>query len=357
MKRDRILVWGLSNNKAGTEAVIYNYASRMPEAHFDFLCYEEPLSYSKLFQSGNNRFFTIPIKIKSPVNYSIALRQFINKHGAEYHTLWCNLNDISNIDILKQAKKAGIPRRIAHFHNSEIPNAFITKLFTTINRQQFLQITTDYWACSSKSGLFAYGDNPFVIIPNAIDPLKVSFDEKKRTAVRARLHIEDQHIICAVGRLEAQKNHQLLIKALPGILKKRPNTTLIIVGEGQLLNSLISLAKQYKVEKKVIFCGSQTDIQAYLSASDCFAMPSLYEGLSISLLEAQFNGLPCITSDTTTSESVVSTNVIQLPLDSVKDWADELSKDSTRDNRLLESSTNYNINNAMAFFRKSIASH
>lgn len=355
MKRDRILVWGLSNNKAGTEAVIYNYASRMPEAHFDFLCYEEPLSYSKLFQSGNNRFFTIPIKITSPVNYSIALRQFINKHGAEYHTLWCNLNDISNIDILKQAKKAGIPRRIAHFHNSEVPKKFITKLFTAFNRREFLRVSTDYWACSNKSGLFAYGDKPFLTIPNAIDPSKVSFDAKKRSVIRAKLRIEDQYVICSVGRLEPQKNHQLLIKTLPNILKRNPNTTLLIVGAGRLYDDLSSLALHHGVQNKVIFCGSQADVQAYLSASDLFAMPSLYEGLGISLIEAQFNGLNCVISDTTPNEAVISSDVVRLSLDNDEGWVNELSEKKKRENGLLNSSEIYNIDNAMGFFREAMA--
>ena len=53
MSRSRILVWGLSNNRAGTEAVIYNYVRNLPEVNLDFLCYEEPLNYKDLFDSGS----------------------------------------------------------------------------------------------------------------------------------------------------------------------------------------------------------------------------------------------------------------------------------------------------------------
>ena len=101
----RVLVWGLSNNRAGTEAVIEAYVRAAdPQVYcFDFLCYDEPLNYAGLFsEDGCNRVFQIPIKIKHPFAHRKALKAFMDEHAHEYYAVWFNANDISNIDFLWQ---------------------------------------------------------------------------------------------------------------------------------------------------------------------------------------------------------------------------------------------------------------
>lgn len=317
---DRVLVWGLSNHRAGTEAVIYNYVTHAPDTKFDFLCYEAPENYQDLFEGTDNSYYVIPIKIKHPLANWRAMRTFMKEHAGDYSTVWVNLNDTSNIDILIEAERYGIPRRITHVHNAGLPDVFITKLFSKLNWNRCLRLATDYWACSKAAGDFFYGDLAYRVIPNAVDSKARAYDEKKRELVRAEWNLDGKYVIGTVGRLVEQKNQGLLINVLPGILARRPNAALLIVGEGDLRKELEVRASELGIEDRVIFAGSQQDMQAYYSAFDVFAFPSIYEGLSLSLLEAQFNGLPCVVSDGVSSETFISRNIQVIPTNDESRW-------------------------------------
>ena len=337
MDDKRVLVWGLSNNRAGTEAVIYNYVKHIPDVAFDFLCYEEPLVFSDLFTSDTqNRYFVIPVKIQHPFAYTRALRKFMKQYGHEYCTLWFNVNDISNIDLLIHAKRYGIKRRITHMHNSQMPDIFITKFFSKLNWKRCLELTTDRWACSDSAGRFLYSSLDYKVIPNMVDIQSRLFDLQKRESIRNQLALQDSWIIGTVGRLANQKNQVFLIRLLPQILEKNPQAKIMLVGEGELRDELGSLACQLGAEEHVIFAGSQSDIQAYLSAFDVFAFPSLYEGLSLSILEAQFNGLPCVISDGVGEESVISFNTKTISLNDPDAWVEALLQGNRDNNALIQ---------------------
>lgn len=323
--RSRVLVWGLSNNRAGTEMVIYNYAKNAPDVSFDFLCYEEPLNFSDLFSANNkNRYFVIPIKLKRPIAYMRALRSFMRKHGHEYSTLWFNVNDVSNIDLLKYAEKLGIERRITHIHNSNIPDKLITKLFSKLNWRSCNEATTERWACGECAGRFLYGSQDFEVIPNRVDEYASRFSEEERKTIRTRHGIEDSWVIGTLGRLSTQKNQDYLLELMPDVVSRAQNAILLIVGDGRLRNELEAKSRALGVEDNVIFAGSQRDIGSYLSAMDVFVLPSHYEGLSLSILEAQFNGLPCVTSMGVSRESIISTGFSRIPLGERIRWVDAL---------------------------------
>lgn len=325
MARDRVLVWGMSNNRAGTETVINSYVQHMPNIAFDFLCYEKPINYSYLFKSPyKNRYFVIPIKIQHPLVYTQKLRKFMNEHGNEYHTLWFNINDVSNIDLLVYAKRYGIQRRIAHMHSSKLPDLFVTKFFSKLNWNKCMKLATERWACSKSAGDFLYHELPYSVLPNMIDVRARNFDEKKRLHIRAKWGLMDSWIIGTVGRLAEEKNHEFLIHLMPKLLDINPSVKLLIVGEGSLEEELTRLARDLGVENQVILVGSQSDIQGFLSAFDVFAFPSLYEGLGISFLEAQFNGLPCVVSEGIPEEAIISSNVNMVNLDNPSKWVNAL---------------------------------
>lgn len=316
----RILVWGLSNNRAGTEAVICNYVKSLPEIEFDFLCYEAPTNHADLFQDGKNQYFVIPIKIKHPLKNQVALRKFMKENASKYSALWFNVNEISNIDLLKLAKRYNIPQRITHIHNPRFPDVLITKLFSQINWKTCLDFTTDYWACSEEAGNFLFKDQSFRVIPNMVDARNRSFSLEKRKAVRKQLGLDDCFVIGTIGRLAEQKNHKFLIKLLPSLCDAMKNVRVVIVGDGPLKEHLLSLAESLNVANQIILAGSQHDIQGYLSAFDVFAFPSWYEGLSLSILEAQYNELPCVVSEGIGESSVISTNLIKIPLSNEEAW-------------------------------------
>lgn len=326
--RDRVLVWGFSNNRAGTEHVIHTIASKLPEVPFDFLCYSAPVAYSDLFDpDSNNRFFTIPVKIKHPVSYFRQLTSFMRDHAGEYKALWMNINDASNVDILKMAKRYGIPRRIVHMHNNCIPDVAVTQVFHRINRQKCSDLATDRWACSDSAGVFLFHGNSFRVLPNTVDVAALAYSEDDRLTIRRKWGIsQDAHLIGTVGRLVDQKRPGFLIEILSLLVDSGNDCNLMFVGEGPLKSDLEKKAQEAGVLDRVRFVGTQESVAPYLSAFDVFAFPSVFEGLGIALIEAQFNGLPCVVSDGIVDEAIISRGVVRYPCNEKGAWLDSLAK-------------------------------
>ena len=98
-------------------------------------------------------------------------------------------------------------------------------------------------------------------------------------------------------------------------------------GKGEELTSLLDKVKNLDLEEKVLFLGLREDIPSILQAFDIFIMPSIYEGLPVSSIEAQASGLKCVLSDSISFESNVTGNVEFLSLEkSATEWAEEISK-------------------------------
>jgi glycosyltransferase involved in cell wall biosynthesis len=104
-----------------------------------------------------------------------------------------------------------------------------------------------------------------------------------------------------IGRLIHQKGIDILLKAFA--LVKTGN--LLIVGEGPDKEKLVELTKKLNIEDKVSFLGVRKDIPEILSYSDCFVLPSKYEGFGIVVVEAMASGLPIIISDFEASSDLI----------------------------------------------------
>lgn len=343
----RVLVWGLSNRRAGTEMVINAYASCAKDIDFDFLGYDEPIEFRNLFENTRNRAFAIPSKWKSPVGYYWRLNRFMREHAKEYDALWFNLNNMANIDPLVYAKRYGISRRIVHSHNSSAPPEVLLKAFSALNAERCRRLATERWACSGAAGAYVFGDENFRIVPNLIDSSRCSFSAEKRMRVREYYGVASRRVVGTIGRLSEQKNPLYLVEVFCEARKSNPDLCLMFVGEGELSNAVEKRAKELGVWTDVMLVGPQSDIQGYLSAFDVFAFPSLYEGLPLALLEAQFNGLPCVVSDAIPEDAVISTGVAMAPLGETDKWARELLECSRRTPSLLVDRANaYDLSKA-----------
>ena len=118
-------------------------------------------------------------------------------------------------------------------------------------------------------------------------------------------YIEEKILkLVVIGRLTKQKGHSLLINALK-MLEDKINFVLFIIGEGELKEDLIKLAKELNLEKRIKFLGNQNDIPAILRTCDMYLLPSLWEGLSISLLEAISTGIPIVATDVGSNKKVL----------------------------------------------------
>jgi glycosyltransferase involved in cell wall biosynthesis len=135
-----------------------------------------------------------------------------------------------------------------------------------------------------------------VAIPNAVELRRlVGPAEPARWAVRADCGIPgDAPVIGVLARLSEQKGLTYLISALPAVLAAHPETHLLLVGDGPLREDLVAQARSLGVEQRVHFVGYRANTVDFLRAMDLFVLPSLYEGMPLSILEAMGAGLPVV---------------------------------------------------------------
>jgi len=139
-------------------------------------------------------------------------------------------------------------------------------------------------------------DGRVVTIHNGIDADHY-FIPEAGDACRRELGISGEiDMIGYLGRLAAGKGLETLIQAMPAILQTRPQVRLLLVGEGPMRDVLIGLAHDIGVSSAVLFTGFRTDVPRLLAALDLFVLPSLTEGLPLSLLEAMAAGKPVVAS-------------------------------------------------------------
>ena len=316
----RILVWGFSNNLAGTEAVVSNYIGRINRIAFDVVSYEETPSYAPLF-TGSNNLIVIPRKSSSPLRYQRALDSVFRKAAASYDGIWCNINSYANIDCLKLAEHYGIQTRIIHAHNSAPVGGARTKLLHKLNRRAALTLATERWACSQEAGKWFFGDLSYTLIPNAIDYTAYAYSDRMRADFRRALNLPDAKLLIgAMGRISEQKNHGWLIKLAEELLRARIDFKIVVFGDGEQKGALSSKIEAAGLNECLSIHKPTSNVRGALSAMDVYVIPSLFEGLPLSLLEAQANGLPCLASDAVSRDAAISDQCHFLSLNKVDDW-------------------------------------
>lgn len=138
------------------------------------------------------------------------------------------------------------------------------------------------------------------VVYNGIDLRKFAgrFSPEEKARRRHDLGIRDgAPIVGNISRLISDKGQEYLLRAAPEILKQRPETVFLIVGDGELKAQLVSLTKELNIERQVIFTGTRHDIPELLSIMDIFVFPTFNEALGISVLEAMAAGKPVIAAN------------------------------------------------------------
>lgn len=146
------------------------------------------------------------------------------------------------------------------------------------------------------------------VIPNGIDTSyfdSIIPDPKLKESLG--IQPNDFVIIC-VANLHINKGHQYLLRAFEEIYKKYPETHLLIVGDGTEHIRLKNQTQEYASKNNIAFLSRRTDVPELLKISDCFILPTLFEGQSNALLEAMASGLPVITTDIPENRSLVENN-------------------------------------------------
>lgn len=293
-------------NMGGIENFIMNIYRNIDKnkVQFDFLIHqeEEQIFEEEIKKLGGNVYRISSIKKVGYFKYKKELRKFLKKN--RYKIVHSHYNELSGL-ILKVAKKCGIRNRIAHSHIAY--PSFSTKLLEIVSKYLRMLLKEKQiikFACSQKAGEWLYEKKSnFKIVNNGIEPLKYKFSIEKRNQIRKVLSLKEEEIaIGHIGRLTNQKNHKFLIEIFNELLKLNLNYKLFLIGNGELEKNIRKQVKDLNLENRVILLGVRKNVNELLQAFDLFIFPSLYEGLPVTLVEAQGAGLKCFISDSVTKE-------------------------------------------------------
>ena len=351
----KILVMGMAVEVGGIERVIKNYYDNFDsdKVHLDFICaFPDNMAFENEFKKNGSKVFHVARRGKNFFKYYKQLKNIFLDYGKEYDCLWFNTSDLANIDALKLARKVGIKRVIIHSHNSRMTDQGMKGLLKTklhfLHRAHAQNLGTDYWACSEAAREWMFPPKlkeKVVLIKNAIDINHNAFNNEKRKELKERLNLTNQLVIGNVGRLNVQKNQIFLLKVFKKIKEDNSNITLVLVGEGPDRLRIEEETKKLGLDGKVMIVGQQKDMQAWYSLFDVFVFPSIFEGLSVALLEAQSNGLPIVTSDRVSPEEVrINSNFKVLSLgQNISTWKSTIEK-SIKTKRAEENTIVKNFN-------------
>ncbi len=313
----------------GSEQVVLNYCSRMPDIQFDLLYQYDPnAQILERFQEANINCIQIPDKVHHPLKHLWTMFQIFRK--GNYSAVHSHLDWFMNSYVCFLAMLAGVKKRIAHHHQAYHPtNPFLVFLCACL-RIPCKLFATHWLACGEAAAINGWGKGAVekgkvTILPNAIDPERFKFDEKQRKEVRARYGIsDDDFVVGHVGRFYPQKNHEFLIDVFAELHKQKANVKLLLLGDGPLQERIKQKVGTLELSRCVIFAGLQRDPAPFYTAMDVFCFPSLWEGLPLTLVEAQYSGLPCIVSDQITKEILISKTISLKKINEVKSWTSAL---------------------------------
>ncbi len=291
---------------------------------FDFLVHTDEKCFydDEVSKLGGTVYHAPPYRVYNHFAYVKWWKNFLNTHN--FNVIHGHMYSIASI-YLKVAKSFGL-KTIAHSHSTSNGAGFAARI------KDFLQLTisiyTDYkLACSPEAGKWLFRSDNFSVVNNGIDAGKFKFDPGVRSAQREKLAVTDKFVIGHVGRFSEPKNHTFLLDIFRHVRQKRNNAILLLVGDGELRQSIEQKVHSLGLENSVIFTGVRRDANELLMAMDVFLFPSLYEGLSVALVEAQASGLKCIVSKNVSRESDLTKNMNFLSLDSsLEHWADTILK-------------------------------
>lgn len=337
----------------GVESVVMNYYRHIDrtKVQFDFICDEDStnIPYEEIDSLGG-RVILIP-PYQKIFKYHKVLKKVLKER--KYKIVHSHINTLS-VFSLCAAKSAGVPVRIAHSHSTSNKSEYLKNGLKFILKPFSKLFATRYMACTEYAGRWLFGDREFelgnvFILNNAIDVEKFEYNKELRDLKRKELSIDDEtFVIGHIGRFVEQKNHRFLIDVFYKFHCEYPNSILLLVGQGPLMQEIKDKVNSLKLNEAVQFLGQREDVSELYQAFDLFLFPSLYEGLGMVMIEAQCSGLPCVASDEVPSVSKIMENVTFISLQNEsREWAKciiSAIRKGRESNIDLTRNSNYNIN-------------
>lgn len=320
----------------GAETVAINILRFIDKGRYEvhYLVYGDEISYfeKEVVEIGGK---VIHVPYESNIyRYKEMLYKLNNTYGP-YSIIHSHMMFHNGI-VLYAAKKIGIPGRISHSHSTNdgaVKDNFLQRIvrrvYVNISRNLIVRNSTSYIGCGQAAGNFLYGRKLFerkgVIVRNGIDIKKYAFNQSVRQILRNKYQLlDDVRVFGCIGHFDTVKNHKFIINVFDDVCKCGENFRLFLLGDGKLRPDIEAMVQTKHLSEKVIFTGNVTNVHEWLQAMDYLLMPSLYEGVPLTLIEAQASGLKCLVSSNVSQESAITDCVEFIPLNNVQKWIDRM---------------------------------
>ncbi|WP_027391621.1 glycosyltransferase family 1 protein [Aquimarina latercula] len=341
-------------NRGGAESMIMNYYRKIDKnkIQFDFLVHrKEKAAFDEEIESLGGKIYRFdPINPLFPGDYYQKLRLFFKEHK-EYDIVHSHLNTFSCFP-LKIAKEFDIPCRIAHAHiaiddvsfmslfsNKESKKETFKKLIKLQLKKKVKKDATHLFSCGDKAGKWLFGDSTsFITMNNAINTEKFAHNFTVANKYKEDFNLKNRLVIGHVGRFASQKNHAFLLKIFSALLDEKPDCDLVMIGDGPLRKVMEKEAENLGIKNNVHFLGVRADVPELFQMFDVFVFPSFYEGLPVTLIEAQAAGIKVFASDSITTEVSLTDDIEFLSIDKPAEyWAGKIIEtDASKKNNNTE---------------------
>ena len=319
----------------GNELFVMNFYRHIDKSKFqiDFITFSDNLYFKDEIEKSGSKVYVSPLIKRNnkwiKLFHDMRFIYFILKKN-NYDIIHCH--SCSFVGLFRGVLPALLIKDIkiiTHSHNTgKATGNILDKILRFLLKILLSNIIDIGMACSDLAGKSKYTkafihSNKYKLINNAIETEKYLFNKNYRNEVRKQLGINENVIVIGnVGRLAMQKNQTFLINILFNLIKQKKNVYLLIAGGGILEKTLEDKVVKLGLNEFVYFAGETDDVYKYYSAMDVFVMPSLYEGLPFTAIEAQVNGLKCVFADTITKMADISGNNIYISLNSpISNWS------------------------------------
>ena len=306
----------------GITSVIMNYVRTTHKTvQYDFvLCGNTEQSFEdELKKLGKSVFHPPYPRNKKPLKYVAWLKKIIKENG--YDAVHVHGNSGTMYFDIHAAKAAGAPIRIAHSHSTSSKHMLVHKIL-----KPFLNCElTHAIACSDVAGKWLF-NRKYIVLPNGIFLDKFAFSQETRSCYRKQFGIEDNIVVGHIGYMDVEKNHMFLLKVFKRLIERENNVRLMLIGDGRLRSEIEQYISQNDLSEHVFLLGKRSDVNNLYQCMDVFVLPSLFEGLPVTLIEAQTAGLPCLVSNAVSKEANILHDMIFLDINErdIDAWCDEI---------------------------------
>lgn len=314
----------------GSQALVMNLYRHMDreKIQFDFvLDHPERDDYAAEVKALGGQIYTMPGFHGNVGEVRRAWDAFFIQHP-EYKVLHSHVRSYASL-YLPVAKKHGV-KTIIHSHSTS--NGSGLSSLVKLALQYPLRYQADVlMSCTREAGVWLFGEKAcqsqrFFLLPNAVDVEKFRYNETVRREYRQALGLENRLVVGHVGRFHEAKNHGFLLESFARLHEQKPESTLLLVGDGALRGEIEEKIAALGIQNSVLLTGNRSDVAELMQAMDLLAFPSKWEGLPVTVVEAQAAGLPCLISDRVTRDVDLSPLVRRLPIDSADAWAEAMAE-------------------------------